>query len=266
MVRGKQLALFLVSIVTIGLMMHTALNLSYLDCAGAVHGRVMLDDSAARVLHQQVKVLCWIPSIEKQLYSKVRAVNDTWVRRCDKHVFFINTQDNDVSDDVVKLDVPDGYYNLTKKSMAALSYLYQHHGRDYDWFLKGDDDAYVVMENLKFLLSHYDPSEPVYLGHLYKMHHKEGYMSGGASYAISREALRLVNEQGIQKDKCAKSGRYEDVEVAKCLHTAGVASHVSRDRFGRDMFHPLRPRIHIVGPIPPEQVPQDRFPMVANLI
>ena len=65
------------------------------------------------------------------------------------------------------------------------------------------------------------------------------------------------------QNKCATRGRYEDVEVGKCLHSVGVASHNSRDRFGRDTFHPLRPSIHISGPIPTNQIPQDRFTMVA---
>nr|KAG5692618.1 hypothetical protein BaRGS_030046 [Batillaria attramentaria] len=134
----------------------------------------MIDESAARALHRQVRVLCWIPSTEKQLNSKVRAVNDTWVKRCDGHVFFVDTQHHNASSDVIELGVKDGRGHLTEKSVAALAYVYEKYGKDYDWFLKGDDDAYVVVENLKFLLSHYNPNTPVYLGHLYKWHLREG--------------------------------------------------------------------------------------------
>ncbi|KAK7500012.1 hypothetical protein BaRGS_00008860, partial [Batillaria attramentaria] len=208
------------------------------------------------------RVLCWIPSLANKLNTTVKAVNDTWVPRCDKHIFFINT-DRNSSDDVVPLSVKDGRDNLAKKTMAAMSYLYHHHGRDYDWFLKGDDDAYIVMENLKFLLSHYDPATPVYLGHPYKWIVKGGYMSGGASYVISREALKLLVEQGIQKNKCRQSGS-EDVALGSCLHAIGIPSYNSLDRYGRETFHPLQPKIHIVGPIPLNQLPQDRFKMVAG--
>ena len=55
------------------------------------------------------------------------------------------------------------------------------------------------MENLRYLLSQYDPQKPVYLGHLFKPYHKLGYMSGGASYVISRQALKLLVEEGYQK-------------------------------------------------------------------
>ena len=65
------------------------------------------------------------------------------------------------------------------------------------------------------------------------------------------------------QNKCATRGRYEDVEVGICLHKVGVASHNSRDLFGRDTFHPLRPSIHIAGPIPAVQLEQDRFAIVS---
>ena len=50
-----------------------------------------------------------------------------------------------------------------------------------------------------YLLEQYNASQPVYLGHLFKVLVKGGYMSGGASYVLSREALRVLNEEGFQK-------------------------------------------------------------------
>lgn len=154
-------------------------------------------DGATVQLRKNARIMCWIPSVESQLLKKVKAVNDTWVRRCDGHVFFVNTSIQ--LPDVKNLNVPDGRQHLTAKSMQAFEYLYHHHLQDYDWFLKGDDDAYIVLENLRLLMSQYDPAKPVYLGHLYKSHLKAGYMSGGASYALSREALRLLHDEGIVK-------------------------------------------------------------------
>lgn len=96
------------------------------------------------------------------------------------------------------LGVPDGRNHLTAKTMKTMEYLYTHHLDQYDWFLKGDDDAFLVMENLKFLLSHYNSSQPIYTGHLFTKYHVDGYMSGGAGYVLNRQALKLLVEQGIR--------------------------------------------------------------------
>lgn len=39
---------------------------------------------------------------------------------------------------------------------------------------------YVIVENLRFMLSAYKPTDPIYLGCRFKPFVKQGYMSGGA--------------------------------------------------------------------------------------
>ena len=60
---------------------------------------------------------------------------------------------NDVSLPSIKIDVKTGRPYLAKKTLASFKYIYANYYDDYDWFLKADDDTYVIMENLRYFLS-----------------------------------------------------------------------------------------------------------------
>ena len=47
----------------------------------------------------------------------------------------------------------------------------------------------MIVENLRYMLHTYDPSEPIWFGCKYQPYVEQGYMSGGAGYVLSRAAL-----------------------------------------------------------------------------
>ncbi|GFR68833.1 glycoprotein-N-acetylgalactosamine 3-beta-galactosyltransferase 1 [Elysia marginata] len=113
------------------------------------------------------------------------------------------------------------------------------HGKEFDWFLKSDDDTYIVMENLREMLRSYDPDSPVYFGYRFKPYTPQGYMSGGAGYILSREALRRLVVNGILGKFCGPFTGVEDLDIGRCLYTVGVEAKDSLDNFGLERFHPL---------------------------
>ena len=76
---------------------------------------------------------------------------------------------------------------------------------------------YAIVENLRYMLSAYNTSDPMYFGCRFKPYVKQGYMSGGAGYVLSREALKRFVEQALpDKTKCRQDHEgSEDVEMGE---------------------------------------------------
>ena len=132
------------------------------------------DNRTAQQLYNRVRILCYVPVADSGLRDKALHVYRTWGRHCNKLVFFAEHEPSGENAElglpVVGLGIPDtGNYDLTNKMFASMQYLYEHHLNDYDWFMKADTDTYVVAENLRYLLSDYKPSQPMYFGHHFKV-------------------------------------------------------------------------------------------------
>ncbi|ODM90934.1 Glycoprotein-N-acetylgalactosamine 3-beta-galactosyltransferase 1 [Orchesella cincta] len=111
---------------------------------------------------------------------------------------------------------------------GAFRYIVEHHFDEADWFLKADDDTYVILENLRYFLNQHDTNLPLYFGCKFRLYIEQGYMSGGAEY---------------------KGWIPEDVMLGKCLESLKVPAGDSRDEEGRHRFLALPPDMQF-GPNP----------------
>jgi glycoprotein-N-acetylgalactosamine 3-beta-galactosyltransferase len=173
--------------------------------------------------------------------TKGRAVRNTWAKRCHIPVFFYSRSAAGTTkthgsinseNDTVALDVPEGRGHLTGKTMAALHYSLRTFGNVAEWFLKADDDTYVIWENLEEFLASKDARVPCYFGSLLTTHMTHGYNSGGAGYIISKSAVKKMLNAS-----CPQDGAIEDVDVGRCLEKIGVFPGETRDTDGRLRFH-----------------------------
>uniref|UniRef100_A0A1I8FTL5 N-acetylgalactosaminide beta-1,3-galactosyltransferase n=1 Tax=Macrostomum lignano TaxID=282301 RepID=A0A1I8FTL5_9PLAT len=85
----------------------------------------------------------------KQYASIAVQVNNTWARRCNKY-YFIGSQSTNTSIPLILLPLRESRQILWKKVRMAFQAVHdQEHIEDFDYFLKADDDTFVVMENLR---------------------------------------------------------------------------------------------------------------------
>ncbi|KAM6100965.1 LOW QUALITY PROTEIN: glycoprotein-N-acetylgalactosamine 3-beta-galactosyltransferase 1-like [Pterocles gutturalis] len=206
-----------------------------------------VNSSQAQALRQRVRVLCWVMTGPRTLQSRARHVRDTWARHCDVSLFMSSAPDGSLP--AVGLPVGEGRQQLYWKTIRAFQYVHQHHLGQADWFLKADDDTFVVVANLRWLLAAHSPQRPVYFGKRFRPFVRQGYMSGGAGYVLSREALRRL-VAAFATGTCTHTSPVEDVALGRCLEALGVEAGDSRDTRGRETFHPFPPERHLTEPLP----------------
>lgn len=195
-------------------------------------------------LYRKVRILCWVMTGPGNLETKARHVKSTWSRHCNVVVFMSSVDDPDFP--TVGLGTKEGRDQLYWKTIRAFHYVYEHHVHEADWFLKADDDTYVIVDNLRWVLANHTPEEPIYFGRRFKPYTKQGYMSGGAGYVLSKEALRRFVE-GFTNKVCTHTTAVEDLAMGQCMEKVGVLAGDSRDSLLRETFHTFRPEQHLTA-------------------
>ncbi|XP_077978327.1 glycoprotein-N-acetylgalactosamine 3-beta-galactosyltransferase 1-like [Glandiceps talaboti] len=214
------------------------------------------EDTPAKLLKDKVRVFVWVATHPGNTETKLKHIKATWAKRFDNLLYMSSQEDKDFPIVGLKLEMPESRNALWAKTRAAFTYLFENHFDDADWFMKADDDTYIVAENLRHFLSDKDPSQPHYYGRRFKPYVKNGYMSGGSGYVISKEALRRLVTQAFNNPAKCKGGTHpgaEDVEMGKCLDSVEVYAGTSLDSLGRERFHPFVPDQMLVPNTLPEK-------------
>ncbi|CAJ0931542.1 unnamed protein product, partial [Mesorhabditis belari] len=196
------------------------------------------------------RVFCMINTMPEKHHTRVKQVNETWARHCDGHVF-MTTELNETLTPFWELKFGNATHNthnycwIWDRIRTAFTKVYNEKLTDFDWFLKGDDDAFFIIENLKEYLKDKDPEKPYLLGTmlLYNLKGRPKdfvYPSGGAGYVLSKGAVKSFVSVMHDGEKCLNTSYYhEDTEMGWCLYNAGVEVLTSVDTYGRHMMLPI---------------------------
>ncbi|XP_055923161.1 glycoprotein-N-acetylgalactosamine 3-beta-galactosyltransferase 1-like isoform X2 [Eupeodes corollae] len=189
-------------------------------------------------LFEEVRIVCMVLTYADNR-DKAQHLKATWGKRCNRLIFISNQNDQDLG--AVDVGVEDSHDNLWTKTREAFRYVYENLLHEGEWFLKADDDTYIVMENLRYLLYGYDAQKPIYFGHKF-IYNDKVYMSGGGGYVLSKEALRRFIVDSFDNETLCLSAQpsSEDFEIGKCLTNVGVIPGNSMDPIDyTQRFHPL---------------------------
>jgi hypothetical protein len=135
------------------------------------------------------RILCLILTSPKNFLTRTQAINDTWAPRCDRYFFITEYPKNNMTSEELRFtkqvpiapikDIIPGYEHLTQKSVLAFLFAYENYFNDFDWFVKADDDTYLIVDHLKAFLSEQNSSEPVTFGYNFKVIVNDSLLSAG---------------------------------------------------------------------------------------
>lgn len=114
----------------------------------------------AEFLYKEVRVLCAVMTNSRKLNETGHIVMDTWGKRCNKILFFSEAIPDRQVDNVIVLKEAGG----PQKIREAFEYIHENHINDFDWLIKTNENAFIVVENLRHLVYQYDTNWPVAIG------------------------------------------------------------------------------------------------------
>ena len=210
-------------------------------------------------------LLCVIYTYHKH-HDLAKVATETWLPRCDGALVLSDA--NDTFAVAIPHEGPEEYQNIWQKTRANWRYVSEYYFDDFDYFVIGGEDLFVIADNLKAYLASDEIArpnargEPLFLGRRFKQNGNWDrlFNSGGAGYVLNRPALKLLYDS-FDRPFCQPHlrGFWEDVMVATCLKKASngaVLPYDTRDPDGRERFHPCVPRspcLDLPHPPPPRR-------------
>jgi glycoprotein-N-acetylgalactosamine 3-beta-galactosyltransferase len=159
-------------------------------------------------------------------------------------------------------DGPEEYENMWQKVRSIWKFVSEHYLEEFDYFMLGGDDLYILPGNLRAYLKDKNPEDDFFAGRRFKQTKGVYFNSGGAGYVLSRGLLRKYSTEGYEHNLCSPNRHtsMEDVMMANCLrHLFHVELVDTRDDVGRERFHPFAPGHHYTWKPPREGQPSDWY-------
>ena len=198
------------------------------------------------------RILCMVFTMPRTWNTKTKAVYNTWGKRCYKtHYFYSKGKAipaNLPTNSSVALNTPEGRGGrLTLKIHRAIKWSVDRYRDKVDWYLKADDDAYFIIENLQSYLRRFSLDKPYLIGKNNLVHEtQKGWVSGGAGYLLNTMAVDLLLNGSRAHPKECNPHRIDDVDISDCMRAYKIYITDPRDENRRQRMHCNNP-ISILG-------------------
>ena len=203
------------------------------------------------------RVLCMVVTSPANYYSKAVHLAATWGAHCDRLVFISDpAADKPANLHILELQHVAGRKHLWQKVTSGIVSVYQKYQADFDYLLKVDDDTFIVVDNLRHLLSLHQAEEEFVLGH-HQQDQGVSYLSGGSGYVISKPALHRLVRDGLDPKGqflCRLPHPFgqeisvypnEDLQMGKCALILNIKL-VSSQLNGETTFFPFNFERHLI--------------------
>lgn len=123
------------------------------------------------VAMDQPRLLCLTYTISTEPDGAVTQIRQTWGQKCDGYMAMSNLTDPSIPAVKIEHAGPEAYDNMWQKVRAIWTHVHRYYADQYDYFLLGGDDLFVIVENLRAYLQSQEiqdatghGSKPIYLG------------------------------------------------------------------------------------------------------
>lgn len=183
----------------------------------------------AELLYKKVKVLCIILVKNNK---NIVAIENTWGKNCNNIKFIYLKNKLNKMLPIKRTKEQSTWYKLCS-SLNELEL------NDFKWFLIINDDTFVVMENLRYLLAPLNPNQTHYIGHTVKFWNTL-YNQAQAGYVLSYASLEILRKN--LKNNCSTLNHVywnkEDFYLGKYLNNFNITPQDTRDLNGLARFLP----------------------------
>lgn len=129
-------------------------------------------------------------------YLRTRAVwqRESWLKQvAPENYYYISCRAHPDDPNVVGWGTADGYDACPSKYIAFFKNMPME---EFDWIVFPDDDTFLFPKRLEAFLAGFDSTRQHYVGAFISEH--DGFMSGGAGFALSAPLYKAIREYFIQ--------------------------------------------------------------------